>query len=110
MIKKADIVLAVALIVLSAVFITATALSDKDGKKVVISVNNQAVAELPLDIDATKIIDNEYGCNTVVIENGKVYVVDADCPDGYCENHVAIKSAGETIACLPHRLVVEIRE
>ena len=44
MIKKADIVLAVALIVLSAVFITATALSDKDGKKVVISVNNQAVA------------------------------------------------------------------
>ncbi len=109
MIKKADIILAVALVLLSAVFITATAFAS-EGKTVVIKVNNEIVVEMPIDNDAVKQIENDYGKNTVVIESGKVRVEDADCPDGYCEKHVAISDVGETIACLPHRLVVEIRE
>lgn len=110
MIKRADIVLAVSLILLSAVFITATALSGSAGKTVAIKVDNETVCELSLDTDATKTIENKYGTNTVVIKNGEVSVTDADCPDGYCENHVSISDEGETIACLPHRLVVEIRK
>ncbi|MBQ8293233.1 MAG: NusG domain II-containing protein [Bacilli bacterium] len=31
-------------------------------------------------------IETEYGYNTVVIENGKAYVVDADCPNPYSLN------------------------
>ncbi len=108
MIKKADVILAVALLVLSFAAVTVTALSKHDGDKVIIKVDNQSVYELPLNTDNTVVIENSYGTNTINIKGKKVTVSDADCPDGYCENHVAITKKGETIACLPHRLVVEI--
>ena len=46
--------------------------------------------------------------NTVVIENGEAYMADADCPDQLCMHQGAIKRDGQTIICLPHRLVVEV--
>ena len=43
-------------------------------------------------------------------KDGSVTVQDADCPDKICEKHRAINRTGETIICLPHKLVVEIKE
>lgn len=108
MIKKADIILAVLLTVLSFTAVTVTAFTKENGKKVIISVDNKSVYELPLNVDNTVVVENKYGTNTVVIKDGEVTVMDADCPDKYCQNHVAISKKGDTIACLPHRLVVEI--
>jgi hypothetical protein len=34
---------------------------------------------------------------------------DADCPDKLCEKTGKISKNGETIVCLPHRVVVEIQ-
>jgi len=39
-----------------------------------------------------------------------VDVIEADCPDKICVKHTNIKNAGETIICLPHKLVIEIVE
>ncbi len=110
MIKKADIILAVILVVLSLMVVTVTAFSKSDGQKVIIKVDNESVYELPLNTDNKIVVENHYGTNTVIVSDKKVSVIDADCPDGYCENHIAITKKGETIACLPHRLVVEIGE
>lgn len=46
--------------------------------------------------------------NIIVIEKGKVSVIDANCPDKICVEHKEIDSVGETIICLPHKLIVEI--
>lgn len=46
--------------------------------------------------------------NRITIQNGKVYMEDADCPDKSCINQGAITHTGETIACLPNRVIVEI--
>ena len=35
-------------------------------------------------------------------------MTDADCPDKICVNHATISDVGESIVCLPHRVVVEI--
>jgi len=35
-------------------------------------------------------------------------VTDADCPDRLCVKQRAISKQGETIVCLPHRLIVKI--
>lgn len=48
------------------------------------------------------------GLNIIMIENGKVSVIDANCPDKICVEHKEIDSVGETIICLPHKLIVEI--
>jgi hypothetical protein len=48
--------------------------------------------------------------NVMLIEDNCVNIIDADCPDKVCVNHSSIESVGETIICLPHKLVVEIKE
>jgi len=35
-------------------------------------------------------------------------MLEADCRDGICVDHTPISLNGETIICLPHRLVIEI--
>ncbi len=53
--------------------------------------------------------DNGEWMNTLVIKNGKVRVKSANCPDGICVDHREISNLGETIICLPHKVVVEIK-
>ena len=63
----------------------------------------------PLDVDVEERIelgDGEY--NVFAIKDGTAYVTEASCPDQICVMHAHIKYNGETIACLPHKLVVEI--
>ncbi len=48
--------------------------------------------------------------NTLVIENGKADMISADCPDKLCVKQHAISSNGETIVCLPNKVVVEIED
>ena len=65
--------------------------------------------ELPLGEDA-RILLGEGGefTNLLVIENGAARIVEANCPDQICVNHGAIRYEGESIVCLPHRLVVSV--
>ena len=46
--------------------------------------------------------------NTLVIEDGFADMTTADCPDQICVKHAKISQVGETIVCLPHKVVVEI--
>ena len=48
------------------------------------------------------------GTNRIVIQDNAVYMSDADCPDKLCVHTGTIHKTGETIVCLPHRVVVEI--
>ncbi len=108
--KKKDIIfigvlLAVALIA----FFVVDRFIKKDGDKVVIKVDGEVVKIINIS-NSQSIIVNGYegGTNTVVIENGTVYMTEADCPDKICVNTGKISRTGETIVCLPHRVVVEI--
>ena len=55
-----------------------------------------------------KIKKNGKVTNTLVIRNGKADMTDADCPDLLCVHQKAIQSGGETIVCLPNKVVVEV--
>lgn len=46
--------------------------------------------------------------NTLVIHNKCADMLFADCPDQVCVNHTAISQTGETIICLPNKVVVTI--
>ena len=77
------------------------------GKTVRITANGTEYT-YDLDEDREIAVETDLGTNIVVIEDGFVYVREADCPDKICVHHVRISRVGETIVCLPHRLVVEI--
>ena len=46
--------------------------------------------------------------NLLVIKGGQAYVETATCPDGICAGHKPIKRDGESIVCLPHKIVVSL--
>ena len=48
--------------------------------------------------------------NIVQVEPGRICIREADCPDRLCAKHAAIRNSGETIICLPHKLIVEVRD
>ncbi len=74
----------------------------------VITVNGEEVCRLPLDTDTTREING--GTHLVVVESGEVWVERADCPDGICMNHLPISKSGQTVVCLPYRLVITVEE
>ena len=81
------------------------------GSRVEITQNGSLVETLPLDQDATYEYQGENGGhNTVVIQDGKVAVTQADCPDQVCVRHGPTDRTGDPIVCLPHKLVVEVVE
>ena len=64
--------------------------------------------EYPLERDDTIRIEGIGGNNTLEIRDGQADMTDADCPDKICVNHATISDVGESIVCLPHRVLVEI--
>lgn len=66
-------------------------------------IDLDAVA-LPYDIT----IETEEGYNIIHVEHGQISVSEADCPDQICVRQGAISDSIIPIACLPHRLVIEI--
>ena len=78
------------------------------GQQVEITVDGKTVMTLPLDVDTTVTVPGVDGENTLVIADGTARMQEADCPDGLCVSHRAISRAGESIICLPHRVVVTV--
>ena len=46
--------------------------------------------------------------NTVVAENGQIWVEEADCPDQICVNKGKISTSAVPIICLPNQMIIEI--
>ena len=107
--KKADfIVIAVVLSVVGVLVFFLYFVNADSGRYVQVEVNGEVVETLELKENFEKQYDFDGNTNTLVISNGKASVTQANCRDGICVNHKAINKAGESIICLPHKLVVTI--
>lgn len=107
---KNDILLILALLVLAGGAWALLRLTRQPGGEAVITVDGRVAAVLPLNRDDTYVFRTEDGHgNTVVVENGRVCVSAADCPDRICVRQGRIFRVGESIVCLPHKLVVTVR-
>ena len=78
------------------------------GEQVQVTVDGTVIATLPLDKDTTMTVPGVGGENTLVIADGYARVTAADCPDKVCVRHGAISRPGQSIICLPHRVVVTV--
>ena len=64
---------------------------------------------LSMSKNVTKTIEgNDGAINSFSIENGVVSMQEANCHDSTCIRTGKISRTGETIVCLPHRLVLKI--
>lgn len=78
------------------------------GGTVSVRIDGELVMELLLDQDAQVTLGEGEHTNTLVIQDGTAQVIEASCPDQICVNQGAVQYTGESIVCLPHRLVVTI--
>ena len=82
-----------------------------NGGTVNVTVNGKTLGQYSLSEDMTLDIrtgENDIHSNRLVIKDGKVFIESADCPDGICAKHRPISKEGESIVCLPHRVIVTI--
>ena len=81
----------------------------QEGNTVKVTVDGKTLGEYSLNVNKTVEIKSDLGTNLLVIKDGKAYIESASCPDGICSAHRPIEHDGESIICLPNRVVVEIR-
>ena len=128
-IRKADIILFIVLVITGLAASAALTLShDEAGSnaKVIIESGGDLYARYPLSEDRTVVVpapkqisvdapaadpdesaSAQYDYyNVVNISGSKVSVTEASCKNQVCVKHGAISRPGESIVCLPNRLVV----
>lgn len=84
----------------------------KNEKYISIQVSGDEVKRIILDskLLGEKIpIESQYGYNLIELGEDKVRVIEADCPDKIDVKQGWISGIGETIVCLPNRMVIEIK-
>lgn len=102
-----DIILVAVLLIVGLSVLLITFVGREGGATAVVSVDGKKVAEYSLAIDGVYYLND--GTNVLVIENGTAYVREATCP-GYqdCVERGKISYVGESIVCLPNKLIIEI--
>lgn len=80
------------------------------GNTVTVTVDGKPYGTYALSQDLCEdiVADGKEGCNRLIVQNGKAYIETASCPDGICVSHAPIFRNGESIICLPNRVVVTV--
>lgn len=106
-IKKNDwLLLGVVLGIASLICVMRYFVGDEHPGYVTVRVDGEIAATYDLSDDRE--IDLNGGSNKMKIEDGKVEMVSADCPDKLCVHQKAISKNNESIICLPNRVVLQI--
>lgn len=79
-----------------------------DGDTVTVTVDGALYGTYPLTVDTAVDIPTDGGYNRLVVRDGAAFMDAADCPDGICAAHHPISRNGESIVCLPHKVVVTV--
>lgn len=103
-----DVILIAALLLAAGVLALWLGLTRRAGGVARVQIDGETVLELPLDQDTQVVLGEGEHTNTLVIENGAAQVIAADCPDQVCVRQGAVRYNGESIVCLPHKLIVSI--
>lgn len=104
MLKKGDIIIIITVLALTLAASALLLFGKGEGRTVTVKENNKTVYKGSLY--ENKVI--ELKGNTVKIKDGAVTVTNADCKNQICVNHAAITEKGESIICLPNRVIAEI--
>lgn len=108
-IKKKDIILLLVVLFIALGGLLIFRITQKSGDIVVVTVDGVVTQEYPLNKDLTVDIKGvNGGTNHLVIKDGYADVTEASCPDKICVKSRKINKTGESIICLPNKVVVKI--
>ena len=79
-----------------------------EGRVAVIEVDGELVGNFSLEEDRFIPVDGKLGTTRVEIVGNGVRVLDSPCPHKLCVKSGPISRSGETLVCLPNRVVIRI--
>ncbi len=104
--KKKDWILAGAVLGLAVIWLLIrTFFWNEKGERVQVTVDGEIYGEYSLNEDKTIKINET---NVLRIRDGSAKMTEADCPDQICVHQRKISKDGETIICLPNKVVVTV--
>ena len=109
---KNDVIFISSLIVLLCILGLCFMFMRSEGDSVTVTVDGELLGTYSLSKNTRlEIRTGEDGesLNVLVIEDGRAYVESASCPDGICASHKPIFRNGESIVCLPHKVVISAK-
>ena len=115
LIKKLDIVILIFLLVISFIphLIFGYALGyDYDRTYAEITIGGKFYKKIPLsEHSGEDTIEIKAGkhINKIKVVDNKLSIVEADCPDSLCIHQGEISKVGQSVVCLPNKLMVEIK-
>ena len=108
--KKKDIIIIVlALAAALALWLVSQLALGTEASSVVVLLDGEEVLRKPLVIsNAYEISQDDGSRNVIRVENGVVWMDEANYRDGLCIRQGKMKNGAKTIVCLPHKLVVRM--
>lgn len=76
----------------------------------IVKVNNKVVKKLNLNHNTVWTYDKNGQRNVLEVHSKKIHVVEANCKDQVCVKEGWKSKPGQTIVCLPHKFLVEIKQ
>lgn len=119
MIKRWDLVIIFLLILVSLLpliiftYVQAGKVNEESIFVAVISVDHQVVERITLTdhvgVNTFDLTPSEHDRNTIEVRDDQIRMKSATCSDQVCVNFGFISKPGETIVCLPHKILIEIQ-
>lgn len=103
--KKNDMFMIVGLIAVALCIFIMNIYNKRSGDAVVIYYNNEEYDVISLDEEKIIRVNDT---NVVKIENGKVFMESANCPDQICVQQKPVDGSGRDIVCLPNKVVIRV--
>lgn len=116
LLKPWDIIIILLLVMLSFLPVLIFSYQQVDvtpNKEAVLRVDGTEIKTFPLVTETkayTYLYEDDHGDKNVIeIDGERIRIKEADCDDQICVRRGWATNNGETIVCLPHKLVIEVR-
>ena len=106
--KKTDLIL---IFVVLVIFVSLAILFNhkKGGDVATVTHNGTIVDTIDLSKDGNYRYDFEEGYNIVLVDDGKVRVIESNCTNQNCVNQGFVENTNDAIICLPHKFCVTVK-
>lgn len=108
MIRKSDVILLAAVLVAGAVAFAANSAPHEPGAVVKVNFGRETYGTFALSPDREVRIETDAGLNVIQITDGTVRVTEATCAGGDCMKQKPIGGTGQSIVCLPNKVLISI--
>jgi hypothetical protein len=108
-ITKADKILIIILFILTLLTFNTKSFFSKAGSAALLYIDGSLVYKIDLNIDKEYELDVVNGTAKIKVTGGKLYMKESPCPRKICVSDSPVFKEGDSLICVPNKIVVKIQ-